>query len=477
DLAAGEEERVRFQNKRSVPDTNNPNPDPDPTPTPTPTPTPNPTPGSTIVVTKRDATTQAPIDTATFQLWQDANANGRLDATLDTKVGTAKNTANGVVSWVSLTVGTYFVAETVAPKGYELPDNTVLTIAVDATMAGKTLSRSFYDPQKTTKVEVVKQDDHTHEVLAGATFQAYADEDEDGLVSDGDAPVGDPQLTDENGVVSWSGLGFGHYVVEEVAPPAGYGLPTTTTMPVVLDRNNAGGTVRLVFLDPALGTVSIAKVALELDATGEWVASDGEVEFGDRVKYVLTATASGPKVFQAVEVTDIIPGYDPADRMSTTETSYVDGSARCVAVACATSFDAASQQLTWSLGELRDQQRSMEFIVLMPDLPAEPVFIDGELIETIANVADLSWREGASAADAARTIRSNEVVTTIAERPLVLDTPPADRPEPGEKPEQGLPETGAPHNSGLITTVGSLSLLLGAWLMLTSRRRGFLPQH
>ena len=480
ELAEGEEEGVTFENQLSVPDTNNPNPDPDPDPTPAP----NPTPGTTIVVTKRDATTQVPIDTATFQLWQDANANGRLDATLDTEVGTAKTTANGVVSWASLTAGTYFAEETVAPKGYELPDNTVLTIAVDATMAGKTLSRSFYDPQRTTTVEVVKQDDHTHEVLAGATFQAYADVDADGLVSDGDVPVGDPQLTDENGVVSWSGLGFGHYLVEEVAPPAGYGLPTTTSMPVVLDRDNAGGTVRLVFLDPALGTVSIVKVALELNAAGEWVASDGEVKFGDRVKYVLTATASGPKVFQAVEVSDFIPGYDPADTKSTTQAGYVDGSARCIAVACAVSFDAASQQLTWSLRELRDQQRSMEFVVRMPDLPADPVFTDGELTETVVNVGELSWREYSTTTTqrlsgeyAARTIRSNEVVTTIAERPLVLDTPPADRPEPGEKPEQGLPETGAPHNSGLITTVGSLSLLLGAWLMLTSRRRGFLPQH
>jgi LPXTG-motif cell wall-anchored protein len=254
-------------------------------------------------------------------------------------------------------------------------------------------------------------------------------------------------------------------------------------MPVVLDRDNAGGTVRLVFLDPALGTMSITKVALELNAAGEWVVSDGEVKFGDKVKYVLTVTGSGPKVFRDVDVTDFVAGYDPADTTSTTRVSYVDGSARCIAAACVTSFDAANQQLTWSLGDLRDQERSMEFIVRIPDLPAEPVFTDGELVETVVNVGEVSWQERASSSQrlaggyVSRSMRSNQVVTTIVERPEVLGTPPVEQPEPGKKPEQGLPETGAPHSSGLITTVGSLSLLLGAWLMLVSRRRGSLPQH
>jgi LPXTG-motif cell wall-anchored protein len=200
------------------------------------------------------------------------------------------------------------------------------------------------------------------------------------------------------------------------------------------------------------------------------VVSDGELKFGDRVKYVLTANAAGPKVFRDVDVTDFVPGYDPADTASTTRVSYVDGSARCIAVACVTSFDQASQQLTWSLGDVRGQERSMEFVVRMPDLPADPVFVDGELVETVVNVGEITWQDTGS-------MLSNQVVTTIIERPEVLGTPPVEQPEPGKKPEQGLPETGAPHNSGLITTVGSLSLLLGAWLMLVSRRRGSLPQH
>ena len=102
----------------------------------------------------------------------------------------------------------------------------------------------------------------------------------------------------------------------------------------------------------------------------------------------------------------------------------------------------------------------------------------------MVNVADLSWQEPATvttqrrtAGFVARNIRSNEVVTTIAERPVLLDTPPAVQPPTGKTPQQGLPETGAPANSDLITTVAGPCVLLGAWLMLVGRRRGFLPQR
>lgn len=439
---------------------------------------------SGIVVTKRDARTDQPLDTASFQLWEDADADGTFDGTLDAAVGDPKDTVSGVVSWVGLRMGTYFVQETAAPKGYDLPANTAMTVVVDGDTAGGTLERTFYDPQKKTTLEVVKQDDDTREVLAGATFQAHLDVDQDGTVSDGDTEIGDPQVTDQNGVASWGGLEFGHYVIAEVAPPAGYGLPEDAAMPVVLDRDNAGTTVHLVFLDPALGGVSVAKVALEKNAAGQWVASDGEVAFGDRVKYLITARTDGAKLYRDVNVSDFVPGYDPEDEKATTSAIYVDGSADCTGD-CAVSFEAGAQLLTWSLGDLRDEDRTLEFVVRMPDLPVDPVFDeDGELIETVVNVADLSWQEPATvttqrrtAGFVARNIRSNEVVTTIAERPVLLDTPPAVQPPTGKTPQQGLPETGAPANSDLITTVAGPCVLLGAWLMLVSRRRGFLPQR
>jgi LPXTG-motif cell wall-anchored protein len=390
-----------------------------------------------------------------------------------------------VVSWVGLRIGIYFVQETAAPTGYELPGNTVLTVRVDGANAGGTLQRSFYDPQRTTTLEVVKQDDDTNEVLAGATFQAYQDVDRDGTLGDDDVRFGDPRVTDANGVARWPGLGFGHYLVEEVAPPAGYGLPETTTMSVVLDRDNAGGTVRRVFLDPALGTMSVSKAALERDAAGDWVASDGEVGYGDPVKYVIVVRGDGARLFRDAIITDYIPGYDPADSISTTRARYVAGSADCGDADCTVSFDSGSQRLTWSLGDLRDEQRTLQFVVRTPGLPANPVFDEhGDVVDTIANVTDLSWQEPASltitrrtSAFVARSIRSNTVLTTIIAGPEVLDTPPAERPMPAQKPQEGLPDTGGPAHSDLITTAGGLAVLLGAWLMLVSRRRGCLPQR
>lgn len=449
------------------------------------TPPPDPEVRTAIEVTKRDSTTNQPIDTATFQLWEDANANGTFEANKDDAISPAKDTVNGVVSWVGLLMGTYFVEETAAPSGYDLPANTVLTILVDANNAGGTLERSFYDLQKRTTIELVKRDDDTNQVLAGAGFQAYVDVNEDGEFDGGDTPIGGPKTSDANGVVSWSGLEFGHYVIREVAAPDNYGLATDSEQAVVLGQDNAGGTVQLVFLDPAQGVVSIVKVALEKDAAGRWVPSDGETAFGDLVKYRITANAYGAKMYRDVHVSDFIPGYDPADTKSTTKVSYVPGSATCgLAATCPVTFQADEQELTWSLGDMQAVERTLRFVVRMPALPVAPVYEDGVLIETVVNVAELSWQADApestqrlAGAYGNRSIRSNEVITTIVDQPKVLDTPPAERPETVKRPGALLPDTGAPTHSVLFGTVGSLSLLLGAWLMLVSRGRGYLPRR
>ncbi|HET6626259.1 MAG TPA: SpaA isopeptide-forming pilin-related protein [Nocardioidaceae bacterium] len=456
---------------------------------------------SRLSVVKHDADVSGTVvPGATFELWQEANQATGLQSTgteADLRVDECTTTDDGPCSVGQLGFGTYYWLETVAPQGYVLPagDAAVGTpITIDAGNAGSEFPVTVVeDPQKRTTLEIAKGDDDTGERLAGAVFTAYLDVDGDGAVGPDDTVLGD-RTSDEDGVATWTELGFGQYLVEEVSAPEGYGYPETTMQVVEIDATNAGGTIQVNFWDPALGGIAVAKVALERDASGSWRPSDGEVAFGAPVKYLITARANGAKVFHDVELSDYVPGHDPSDTGSTTETTYVDGSADCAGTDCAVTFDEQTQRLTWSLGDLRGAERTVEFVVRMPAVPQHPLLVDGEHVDTVVNVADLSWGERETAtvlrradAFAGHTMRSNAVVTALLHRPEVLDTPPAIRPGAGTPPTvrpvagkpplKVLPATGAPGNSGLFTVVGGLAALLGGWLMLVGRRRGCPPQR
>ncbi len=337
-------------------------------------------------------------------------------------------------------------------------------------------------PPPTTTVEVLKQDDETGEVLEGAEFQAYTDNGSTvGVLDSRDTPIGSPVLTDAAGVARWTGLTYGSYLVEEVAAPTGYGLPKETVQAVTVDARNAGGVVRLVFIDPAQGTMKVTKAAYEL-LGGEWVESDGVVGFGDQVKYVVTLTADGPKIHHDVVVSDYIPGNDPDDTTSDTLGIYVAGTAACVeAGECTVTFDSAEQLLTWELGDLRDETRSVEFVIEFPQPGDESSTATGLYTETLANTAAATWNDR----DGAQEVGSNEVVVDaeLEIAPVEEVVPPPVKPRP---PAEILPETGAPSDLGLWTTLGGLMLVLGAGLLLaqgaglladrpTPRRRSVTP--
>ena len=428
-----------------------------------------PPPTSNVKVEKLDAVTGALIDTAKFKLWRDSgttvgavDAGDILVAPGEVSTGTSGNAA-GTYSWSGLSQGAYILEETVAPQGYLLsqPATQAFTLG-----SGTTVTKQFRNPQSPTSVEVLKQDDETGEVLGGAEFQAYADNGSTrGVLDAGDTPIGAPVLTDARGVARWTGLLFGRYLFEEVAAPEGYGLPEETVQAVTLDARNAGGTIRLVFLDPGQGTLTVTKAAFEL-VRGEWVESDGVVEFGDQVKYVVTLTADGPKIHDDVVVSDYIPGNDPDDTTSDTEGIYVAGTAVCVeAGECTVTFDSAGQLLTWELGDVRDEARSVEFVIEFPQPADDASTSEGVYTETLANTAAATWTDR----NGDQEVDSNEVVVDaeLEIAPAEEVVPPPAKPRP---PAEILPETGAQAGLGLWTTLGGLMLVLGAAL-LTWRRR------
>ena len=245
-------------------------------------------------------------------------------------------------------------------------------------------------------------------------------------------------------------------------------------MSVVVDRTTAGGVLQVVFLDPAQSGFSVVKAAMEKSADGQWVPSDGTVAFGDQVKYVITVGASGTRTAHAVQVSDFVPGHAPGDTEPTGRASYIAGSAACLGTPCTASYDAGAGRLGWSLGDLAGgKSRQVSFVVRMPDLPEHPTYVEGVYTEAVVNVADVTWQqESATAARVAgyvtRSMGSNAVRTAVVDAPQVLHIPPAHRPHQGGP---GLPNTGAPAHTGILTLLGWMSVLCGGWLMLRRPRR------
>ena len=145
------------------------------------------TPGTDLVVTKVDQVSGDPLDTATFQLYGDDGDGVFTEA--DSAQGTPQQTSNGQVSWNDLPVGTYFVQETAAPRGYGKA--APLTVVVDASQSGQTIRRDIADPRLPTTLQVLKGDDVTHQPLAGATFRVFADSNGNGRGDTGEPQVGE----------------------------------------------------------------------------------------------------------------------------------------------------------------------------------------------------------------------------------------------------------------------------------------------
>ena len=186
------------------------------------------------------------------------------------------------------------------------------------------------------------------------------------------------------------------------------------------------------------------------------VAGNGVlVEFGDKLTYTLTVSATGDARQPNVVVTDYLPGRDPAHPKSG-DTTYVAGTAKCIgAGTCTVTGPDANGLITWNVGAMAaGTTRQVTFQVTIKDVtggdPGETVAVD------IINV-------GAVRSDRTPTRPSNVVITPVGK---VL---------PVKIPRE-LPHTGASLPVGRTVGGGLLLLGLGVLLLVGGRRRVRSPQ-
>lgn len=365
-------------------------------------------------------------------------------------------------------------------------------------------------PPVTTMV-VEKRDLESDEVLAGATFQVWSlgPVPEGGCDfsaepgSEGQILVG-TAVTEADGQALFHDLQHGCYLLVETIAPEGYELPEDAVMGVQIDELNfveGGEMAPIVVTDFAEGQLAIVAKRQFERIGGEWVESDGKVGFGDTVRYVVRVAATGPKNFHDVKVTDYVPGFNPADTVSTLDGTLVTGSAVCAeGLSCTTSVDPETQLVTWDIGDLEPDVGvtiggTAVMDVVFPELPADLVLAPEETYTaTLWNIGFLEWDEavhasevpalarlagsggggaGARVASAAMVelpmvhhmLTSNEVVVTAS-----ITAPPEVFVPGRTPPPQGspLPQTGAP--AGILPLGLAAIILVGAGLRLMRRK-------
>jgi len=176
--------------------------------------------------------------------------------------------------------------------------------------------------------------------------------------------------------------------------------------------------------------------------------------YGDTLTYTLHVTANGTLDETNVEVSDVIPGYDPSHGASG-NTTYVAGSADCSGSGtCVTHYNSATHTVSWNIGTLAaGDTRNVTFKVTI-NTPRRAA--DGSLPhERIDNSAVTSSKENPSSEE------SNVVHTGVN---AVLGEK-ITRP----KKVKVLPFTGSPTEN--LALLGGTLLAVGMALTTVGRRR------
>ena len=208
------------------------------------------------------------------------------------KVGELTTDANGNTNTLNLEVGTYYVKEIKASKGYEL-EKTIHTVTIKA---GETATVNSNEPPKSGKINLVKTsakpdvtDRNNNYSLAGAEYSVYRNS----ACTDYVTKI----VTDDKGKGSLNSLPLGTYYVKETKASSGYTLDKTIYTIDITSGNTAViektvNSKETPLLDPT--SILLRKVDSE---TGQGTPKGSSLENAQfRVKYYPAMMDTDPAI-------------------------------------------------------------------------------------------------------------------------------------------------------------------------------------
>ena len=201
-----------------------------------------------LFIKKVDSITGSPIEGVKFQVWRgsDDTKTGEYN-----DLGTFYTDAQGEIHLERQETGWYKIKELEPAPGFTIkqPDTQEIYLA-----AGKDHTVTFENTPKNCII-VEKYDSVTGEALAGCTFQLrYLA----GTSGTGGTVIGQ-KVTGKNGIVMWTGLEPGSYVVEEVDPADGYSIINSSET-VFLADNGEQSVITVRFDNMPDGLLLVRKV-------------------------------------------------------------------------------------------------------------------------------------------------------------------------------------------------------------------------
>ena len=418
-----------------------------------------------VGVAPGDAADGSPIAGTVFRLWRDTNGAAGLQAT-DTAAGDCTTAADGTCSVTGQPWGfDYYWEEISVPAPWNLPTVTVqgpVRLNADGSTTPGT-AVTFADPKSKIVTKATNSSLPGAAITDTATLSGLNDRAAGTVTFD----VYGPFATDPTGASCTAAAKLNTTPIAATRTVTGNG--DYTSVPVTVTRagfyawiahysgdGNGNRAVSGACDDAGETSYVVGPGALSIVKTVSPVAGDGVVvEFGDRLTYTLTVTASGEPNQPNVVVTDYVPGSDPA-RPASGSTTYVPGSAACVGTGtCSVTEPGADGLITWRLGEMATgTSRQVTFQV-----DIDPVEIEGGSVTVdIINA-------GAVRSDRVPRTESNEVVTPVtAVLPVKVVRP------------RVLPRTGVTLPLGLVGGSAVSLLGLGLLLQFAGRRDGSLDR-
>jgi Prealbumin-like fold domain len=216
--------------------------------------------GDLKILKTDDGTPATVLAGAEFDVLLDNAPFGTAPGPEDTFVDDCVTDVAGECNFTDLLAGDYWVVETLAPAGYDLPTPPyqLATVTADATTPATV---TFIDVPQEGAIQITKTAKHAADEdgsipLGDVTF----------TITGGDLPAaGEEVVTDANGVVCLDGLAFGDYVVTETEPD-NYNAVGDGVQEVTVDNKAACDDAEFVGEPLTFDNVPLTDVTVSVDS-------------------------------------------------------------------------------------------------------------------------------------------------------------------------------------------------------------------